>query len=77
MPIELKELNPVNYRLTKDSLARALQKWQDDYNANPDNFTIYKEGESKEYGVAAADALIDYVIQVDGEIKVYIIGETK
>ena len=78
MTIERKDpATSVSYSLTKDSLARALPKWQDEYIANPEDFTIYKEGESQEYGVAAANALLDYVNQVDGEIKVYITGETQ
>lgn len=58
------------YVLTKDSLARALQKWQEDYIASPDDFTIYKDGESQEYGVAAANALIEYLHIVDGQVEI-------
>lgn len=70
----LDELDIV-YSVSKGSLSRALQKWMDDFNANPESFTIYKDGESKEYGVAAAEALIDYVNQVDGKIDVLIKGD--
>ena len=65
----------ITYQLKRSSLAKAFQLWIDEYNENPEGFTIYREGETEGYGLAATRALIDYVNEVEKEITINIAGE--
>ena len=65
------ETQHVTYQVTHKALEDALQMWQDEYEANPEDFTIGKKfGET--YGIAAARALISYVNQVSNNITIIV-----
>lgn len=54
------------YSITHTQLEEALTQWMEDYNASPETFDIYQEGESeKDYGVAATRTLLNYVFKGD------------
>lgn len=50
--------------ISQHQIARALQKWMEDYNASPETFSIYTEYETeKDYGVAGARTLLNYIAE--------------
>lgn len=54
------------YSITHNQLEEALAQWMEDFNASPESFSIYQEGESEQdYGIAAARTLIGYIFKGD------------